>query len=68
MRNNLDYSAGGITVADTIKWQQYENLGDKYWAQWTQWVKDTKYRMNIEGGFVSLNSGYWRSYFWGNYR
>lgn len=68
MRNNLDYSAGGVTVADTIKWQQYENLGDKYWAQWTQWVKDKKYEINISGAFRQLNSGYWRTYFWGNYR
>ena len=68
MRNNLDYSAGGVTVADTIKWQQYSNLADKYAAQWKQWVKDTKYRMNIEGGFRSLNSGYSRSSFWSSYR
>ena len=68
MRNNLDYSAGGVTVADTIKWQQYENIGDKYWAQWTQWVKDKKYQINIEGGFQRLASGYQRSYYWGTYR
>jgi len=68
MRNNLDYSAGGLTVADTIKWQQYSNLSDKYWAQWTQWVKDTKYRMNIEGGFAQLRSGYYNGYYWSNYR
>lgn len=65
MRNNLDYSAGGVTVADTIKWQQYSNLADKYSAQWKQWVKDTKYRMNIEGAFYQLGSGYSRSYYWG---
>ncbi len=68
MRNNLDYAAGGITVADTIKWKQYAELGDKFWDQWTQWVKDKKYQINIEGGFGQLNSGYWRTYYWGAYR
>ena len=64
MRNNLDYSAGGVTVADTIKWQQYSDLGDKYWLQWAQWVKDKKYQLNIEGAFATLHSGYQ----WGYYR
>jgi hypothetical protein len=65
MRNDLPYSAGGVTVADTIKWQQYANLGDKLWADWIQWVKDTKYHINVMGAFHVLGGyrryeGYYR--------
>jgi len=67
MRNNLDYSAGGVTVADTIKWQQYENIGTRHWDEYRQWVKDKKYEINIQGGFLQLTSGYDRSFFYGGY-
>jgi hypothetical protein len=67
MRNNLDYNAGGVTVADTIKWQQYENIGTRLWDEYRKWVRDKKYQLNIEGGFMTLNSGYYRGYFWFNY-
>lgn len=60
MRNNLDYSAGGVTIADTIKWQQYENIGTRLWDEYRSWVRQKKYQINIEGGYVQLQSGYQR--------
>ena len=67
MRNNLDYSAGGLTVQDTIKWQQYENIGNRLWDEYRKWVRDKKYQINIEGGFMQMNSGYHRQLYYGGY-
>ena len=61
MRNDLPYSAGGVTVQDTIKFQQYMEFYQRYWEQWVNWVKDKKYQINISGGFQVLSSGYSRS-------
>ena len=68
MRNNLDYSAGGVTVADTIKWQQYENIGTRMWDTYREWVRNKKIQLNIEGGYLQLGSGYRREDFYGGYR
>ena len=65
MRNDLPYQAGGLTVQDTIKWQQYRQLGVEMWTRWVDWVKAKKYEINIEGGYVQLGSGYGRgSYYY----
>lgn len=58
LRNNLDYSAGGVTVQDTLKWTQYREMQDRLWNEWASWVKAKKYQKNIEGGFMALGSGY----------
>ena len=67
MRNNLDYTAGGVTVADTIKWQQYENIGNRLWDEYRKWVRDKKYQLNIEGGFAHMGSGYQRQSYYRGY-
>lgn len=67
MRNNLDYSAGGVTVADTIKWQQYENIGTRMWDEYRTWVRNKKIELNIQGGYMQLNSGYQRQFYYGGY-
>jgi hypothetical protein len=67
MRNNLDYSAGGVTVADTIKWQQYENIGTRVWDEYRAWVRSKKYQLNIEGGYLQLQSGYQRQFYYRGY-
>lgn len=59
MRNDLNYSAGGVTVEDTLRWKSYQAIGDNLWKEWQQWVKDKKYGLNIMGGFVHLG-GYRR--------
>jgi hypothetical protein len=58
LRNDLPYSAGGVTVQDTVKWVQYREMQDRLHKEWADWVKAKKYQMNIEGGFMSLGSGY----------
>ena len=59
LRNDLNYSAGGVTVQDTLNYAKYQEMADKLWAEWMQWVKDTKYNINVMGGFVVLG-GYRR--------
>jgi len=67
MRNNLDYTAGGVTVQDTAKWKQYAEIGARLWDEYRQWVKHMKYQINIEGGYMQLGSGYSRGYFYAGY-
>jgi len=67
MRNNLDYTAGGVTVQDTAKWKQYAEIGARLWDEYRQWVKHMKYQINIEGGYRQLGSGYSRGYFYSGY-
>jgi len=63
MRNDLNYSAGGVTVEDTIRWKSYQTISEQLWAEWKQWVKDTKYRINVMGGFVVLGGYRRESYY-----
>ena len=63
MRGDLPYQAGGLTIQDTIKWQQYRQLGVEMWDRWVDWVKHKKYEINIEGGYVQLRSGYGLGYY-----
>jgi hypothetical protein len=58
MRNDLPYQAAGLTVQDTIKYQQYMEFYKMYWDQWVAWVRSKKYQINIDGGFVILGSGF----------
>lgn len=67
MRNNLDYQAGGVTVQDTIKWQQYANIGTRLWDEYRKWARQKKYQLNIEGGYMQLNSGYQRQFYYAGY-
>jgi len=59
LRNDLSYSAGGVTVQDTLNYTKYQEMADKLWAEWMQWVKDTKYNLNVMGAFAVLG-GYRR--------
>jgi len=70
MRNDLDYQAGGVSVKDTSKWQQYASIGARLWDEYRKWVKQKKYQINIEGGYSRLGSGYDRSLYgaFGYYR
>lgn len=58
LRNDLPYSAGGVTVQDTVKWMQYREMQDRLDTEWKSWVKAKKYQLNIEGAYMSLGSGY----------
>lgn len=53
-RNDLDYSAAGLTVEDTRKWPDYYKLGSEKLADYRGFVKNKKIEANIEGAFNSL--------------
>jgi hypothetical protein len=61
-RNDLDYSAGGLTVADTKKWPDYQKMADERWAEYKEWVKNKKMELNISDGFSSLGGYRWNPY------
>lgn len=63
LRNDLNYNAGGVTVQDTLNYTKYQEMADKLWAEWMQWVKDTKYNLNVMGGF-GLLGGYRREVYY----
>lgn len=64
MRNDLPYQAGGLTVQDTIKFQQYTDFYKQYWQQWADWVKTKKYELNVEGAYAILRSGFAYDFFY----
>lgn len=58
-RNDLDYSAGGVSVADTKKWPDYMRMGQERLTAWKKFVHDKKIEINIEGGYGTLTG--WRA-------
>jgi len=57
-RNNLDYSAGGISVADQNKEQNYERAAQVRWTAYREWVRLKKAEINLEGCWGSVGSQY----------
>jgi hypothetical protein len=53
-RNDLDYQAAGLTVADTKKWPDYMKMGEDRQNKWKEFVKHKKIEINIEGGYMYL--------------
>jgi hypothetical protein len=53
-RDSLQYSAGGLTVQDQEKYQQYDMAGDRLWAQYKDWAIRNKRSLNAENGFATL--------------
>lgn len=53
-RNSLQYNAGGLTIADQEKYQQYDAAGGRLWDEYRQWVMVTKRAINSERGFAIL--------------
>lgn len=45
-RNRLGYSAGGITIDDKNKAQEYKQRADQYRAEFMDWMLKTKYAYN----------------------
>lgn len=58
-RNDLDYSAAGLTVADTKKWPDYMKLGMERLNEYKAFVRQKKIEINIQGGFQQM--GGWRT-------
>jgi hypothetical protein len=53
-RNDLDYSAAGLTIKDTAKWPYYLKEGQRRIDEFKAWAIQTKYTINIDGGFSSM--------------
>lgn len=53
-RNALQYSAGGLTIQDQAKHQEYDAAGSRLWQQYTDWVLRNKRSQNAEQGFASI--------------
>ena len=59
-RDRLAYSAGGVSVDDKNKMQDYMLLGKDLLAEWRQFIKETKVEMNVAQGWGSVGSHYGR--------
>ena len=55
-RNNLTYSAGGITIDDKNKMKQYQAMADRYTNEWKQWLHDRMRAGNAVNGFTTFVS------------
>ena len=53
-RNALQYSNGGLSVADQEKYQQYDAAGDKLWSSFKAWVIDHKRAVNATIGWATI--------------
>ena len=53
-RDSLQYSAGGLTIQDQEKYQQYDTAGGSLWGQYQDWVTRNKRALNAEQGFATL--------------
>lgn len=53
-RNALHYTAGGMTIADQEKYEQYDAAGGRLWAEYKEWVAIHKRALNAERGWGLL--------------
>ena len=53
-RDSLQYSAGGLTIQDQEKYQQYDTAGNGLWQQYHEWVTWNKRSLNAEQGFATI--------------
>lgn len=58
LRNHLPYQAGGVSVDDQNKWQQYAQVGQQLLEEYKDWVKQKKTQFNCEEAITSLGSPY----------
>lgn len=57
-RNQLPYTAGGVSVDDQNKEANYERAGQMRWQAYKEWVRATKAAINLEGCWGSVTSNY----------
>lgn len=57
-RNQLDYSAAGISLNDQNKEANYERAGQMRWQAYRDWVRATKASINLEGCYGQVTSNY----------
>ena len=53
-RNALQYSAGGLSIQDQEKYQQYDQAGQRLFEAYKAWVVLNKRSLNAEQGFATL--------------
>lgn len=53
-RNALQYSAGGLTIQDQEKYQQYDQAAQRHFDAYKEWVTRNKRSINAEQGFATL--------------
>jgi len=54
-RNHLNYSAGGVSVDDQNKYQQYDAAATRIWEAYKQWVLTAKRSVNVDMGWGTIN-------------
>ena len=62
-RNQLNYSAGGLSIDDKNKSQEYEAIGERMLQDYLKWVRMVKVQINKEawdGSFGSTYDGFGR--------
>jgi hypothetical protein len=57
-RNQLNYSAGGVTLDDQNKETLYERAGQARWQAYREWVRAVKASINLEGCWGEVSSNY----------
>jgi hypothetical protein len=57
-RNQLDYSAAGVTLNDQNKEPNYERAGQTRWQTYREWVRAQKASINLESGYGEVGSLY----------
>jgi len=57
-RNQLDYSAAGLSVADQNKESSYERAAQMRWQAYKDWVRATKASINLESCYGEVSSTY----------
>lgn len=53
-RNALQYSAGGLSIQDQEKYQQYDQAAQRHFDAYKTWVVLNKRSLNAEQGFATL--------------
>lgn len=57
-RNALRYQAGGLTVADQERYQDYQVRAKELLDEWRTWVTHKKISINVTNGFGYVSSGF----------
>ena len=53
-RNHLHYNAGGVSVDDQNKYQQYDAAGARLWDEYKQWIAGKKREINVGLGWGTV--------------
>lgn len=57
-RNQLGYSAAGVSVDDQAKAPAYDRAGKERWDAYRSWVRTIKASINLEGCYGEVTSNY----------